>query len=103
MTKVVKMTILIAFIWRPSILSELTPMIFNTELTHLGLEASVYLRVFYHLFNDFTFAFFYSNLKIILLFLELNKNPVEGFSAGLIDDLDIYKWEVLIIGPPDTL
>jgi len=34
---------------------------------------------------------------------ELNKCPVEGFSAGLIDDIDIYKWEVLIIGPPDTL
>lgn len=33
---------------------------------------------------------------------ELKKNPVEGFSAGLIDDVDIYKWEVLIIGPPDT-
>ena len=25
---------------------------------------------------------------------ELNKNPVEGFSAGLIDDDDIYRWEV---------
>lgn len=36
-------------------------------------------------------------------FTELNKNPVEGFSAGLIDDNDIYRWEVLIIGPPDTL
>ncbi|XP_027481210.1 ubiquitin-conjugating enzyme E2 G1 isoform X2 [Zalophus californianus] len=35
--------------------------------------------------------------------LELNKNPVEGFSAGLIDDNDLYRWEVLIIGPPDTL
>jgi len=34
---------------------------------------------------------------------ELNKNPVEGFSAGLIDDDDIFRWEVLIIGPPDTL
>ncbi len=54
---------------------------------------------------------------------ELNKNPVEGFSAGLIDDSDIFKWEVskharlfqvcshhnislcqvLIIGPSDTL
>lgn len=33
---------------------------------------------------------------------ELNKNPVEGFSAGLIDDNDIYRWEVLVIGPPDT-
>lgn len=36
-------------------------------------------------------------------FAELNKNPVEGFSAGLIDDDDIYKWEVVIIGPQDTL
>ncbi|XP_041053615.1 ubiquitin-conjugating enzyme E2 G1a [Carcharodon carcharias] len=34
---------------------------------------------------------------------ELNKNPVDGFSAGLIDDNDLYRWEVLIIGPPDTL
>jgi len=34
---------------------------------------------------------------------ELSKNPVEGFSAGLIDDNDIFKWEVLIIGPSDTL
>jgi ubiquitin-conjugating enzyme E2 G1 len=25
---------------------------------------------------------------------ELKKNPVNGFSAGLIDDNDIYKWEV---------
>ena len=33
---------------------------------------------------------------------ELNKNPVEGFSAGLIDENDLYRWEVLIIGPPDT-
>ena len=25
---------------------------------------------------------------------DLNKNPVEGFSAGLIDDEDIFRWEV---------
>ena len=34
---------------------------------------------------------------------DLKKHPVEGFSAGLCDDSDIYSWEVLIIGPPDTL
>jgi len=34
---------------------------------------------------------------------ELNKHPVEGFSAGLINDEDIFRWEVMIIGPPDTL
>lgn len=38
-----------------------------------------------------------------LIVSELNKNPVEGFSAGLIDESDIHRWEVLIIGPPDTL
>ena len=27
-------------IWRPTSLSELTPMIYNTGLTHLGSEAS---------------------------------------------------------------
>lgn len=41
--------------------------------------------------------------EIVFLYLELNKNPVEGFSAGLIEDSDLYRWEVLIIGPPDTL
>lgn len=33
---------------------------------------------------------------------ELVKKPHEGFSAGLIDEDDLYKWEILIIGPPDT-
>ena len=34
---------------------------------------------------------------------DLKKHPVEGFSAGLVDENNIYKWEVLIVGPPDTL
>ncbi|KXN92693.1 Ubiquitin-conjugating enzyme E2 G1 [Leucoagaricus sp. SymC.cos] len=34
---------------------------------------------------------------------ELTKNPVEGFSAGLVDDSNLYEWEIMIIGPPDTL
>ncbi|CAH1801343.1 unnamed protein product [Owenia fusiformis] len=34
--------------------------------------------------------------------IDLQKKPVEGFSAGLIDDDDIYRWEVLIMGPQDT-
>ncbi|CAG2222379.1 UBC7 [Mytilus edulis] len=33
---------------------------------------------------------------------DMIKNPVPGFSAGLVDDEDIYKWEVVIYGPPDT-
>ncbi|EPQ55751.1 ubiquitin-conjugating enzyme [Gloeophyllum trabeum ATCC 11539] len=34
---------------------------------------------------------------------ELMKHPVEGFSAGLVDENNLYEWEVMIIGPPDTL
>ncbi|KAL4149712.1 hypothetical protein QTP88_003589 [Uroleucon formosanum] len=62
-----------------------------------------------HLPNHFrvTKSILMSELQSALLLkkqlTELHKNPVEGFSAGLIDDNDIYKWEVLIIGPPDTL
>ncbi|KAI3646162.1 hypothetical protein MP228_009090 [Amoeboaphelidium protococcarum] len=34
---------------------------------------------------------------------ELTKRPIEGFSAGLVDDSNIYEWEIMIIGPTDTL
>ncbi|KAM4802210.1 LOW QUALITY PROTEIN: ubiquitin-conjugating enzyme E2 G1-like [Urocitellus parryii] len=34
---------------------------------------------------------------------ELNQNPMEDFPAGLIGDYELYPWEVLIVGPPDTL
>eukprot|EP00003_Mantamonas_plastica_P002720 TRINITY_DN12086_c0_g2_i1.p2 TRINITY_DN12086_c0_g2~~TRINITY_DN12086_c0_g2_i1.p2 ORF type:complete len:174 (-),score=64.46 TRINITY_DN12086_c0_g2_i1:195-716(-) len=34
---------------------------------------------------------------------ELTKNPVEGFSAGLVDDDNLFEWDLMIIGPPDTL
>ena len=40
--------------------------------------------------------------NIVNLLLDLNKKPVEGFSAGLIDDNDLFKWEVMIIGPSDS-
>ncbi|XP_078181241.1 ubiquitin-conjugating enzyme E2 7-like [Carex rostrata] len=34
---------------------------------------------------------------------DLMKHPVEGFSAGLVDDSNIFEWSVTIIGPQDTL
>jgi hypothetical protein len=34
---------------------------------------------------------------------ELSKNPVDGFSAGLVDDSDLYLWEIMVMGPPETL
>ncbi|KAL5653765.1 hypothetical protein ACJX0J_033084, partial [Zea mays] len=33
----------------------------------------------------------------------LSKHPVDGFSAGLVDDNNVFEWHVTIIGPPDTL
>jgi ubiquitin-conjugating enzyme E2 G1 len=39
----------------------------------------------------------------LFVVLELAKHPVEGFSAGLVDDSNVYEWQVVIVGPPDTL
>ena len=34
---------------------------------------------------------------------ELNRHPVEGISAGLIDESNAYAWTVILVGPTDTL
>jgi len=34
---------------------------------------------------------------------ELNRNPPDGVSVGLADDSNLFKWELMIVGPPDTL
>ncbi|KAK4371434.1 hypothetical protein RND71_010909 [Anisodus tanguticus] len=34
---------------------------------------------------------------------DLCKNPVDGFSAGLVDESNLFEWSVTIIGPQDTL
>ena len=34
---------------------------------------------------------------------ELNRHPVEGISAGLIDESNPYAWNVILVGPTDTL
>ena len=34
---------------------------------------------------------------------ELSRNPIEGFSAGLRDDCNVFEWQVTVMGPPDTL
>lgn len=38
-----------------------------------------------------------------LFCVDLCKNPVDGFSAGLVDENNIFEWSVTVIGPPDTL
>ncbi|WZZ90189.1 ubiquitin-conjugating enzyme E2 7 [Brassica napus] len=47
-----------------------------------------------------------SSQAILLLQKQLKdlcKHPVDGFSAGLVDEKNIFEWNVTIIGPPDTL
>jgi ubiquitin-conjugating enzyme E2 G1 len=34
---------------------------------------------------------------------EMSRNPPEGVSVGLGDDENIFNWEILLVGPPDTL
>ena len=63
--------------WRPQSLSELTPMIFNIVLTHLGSEASNYIRVLKNslqfskiqMINPDLFNYFHLHLIIHFLFL----------------------------------
>jgi hypothetical protein len=40
---------------------------------------------------------------MVLFGADLAKHPVDGFSAGLVDDSNVFEWQVTIIGPPDTL
>ena len=34
---------------------------------------------------------------------ELSRNPIEGFSAGLVDDSNVFEWQITVMGPPDTM
>ncbi|KAF4358678.1 hypothetical protein F8388_005618 [Cannabis sativa] len=44
-----------------------------------------------------------ASLLLLKQLKDLCKNPVDGFSAGLVDETNIFEWSVTIIGPPDTL
>jgi hypothetical protein len=52
--------------------------------------------------------FYFSQMNSAALLLlkqlrELNRHPVEGISAGLIDESNPYAWNVILVGPTDTL
>jgi ubiquitin-protein ligase len=34
----------------------------------------------------------------VVSFAELRKRPVDGFSAGLVDDDNLMEWDIMIIG-----
>ncbi|GAA5850126.1 hypothetical protein JCM3766R1_006933 [Sporobolomyces carnicolor] len=44
-----------------------------------------------------------ASLQLTRQLQQLRKHPVEGFSAGLVDDDNVFEWEITIFGPPDTL
>ncbi|KAK1926547.1 ubiquitin-conjugating enzyme/RWD-like protein [Papiliotrema laurentii] len=44
-----------------------------------------------------------SSLLLRRELMRLQKNPVDGFSAGLVDDDNILEWQIVIMGPADTL
>ncbi|KAJ7975826.1 Ubiquitin-conjugating enzyme, E2 [Quillaja saponaria] len=44
-----------------------------------------------------------ASLLLLKQLKDLCKTPVAGFSAGLVDDSNVFEWSVTIMGPPDTL
>uniref|UniRef100_A0A4W5MRB6 UBC core domain-containing protein n=1 Tax=Hucho hucho TaxID=62062 RepID=A0A4W5MRB6_9TELE len=44
-----------------------------------------------------------SSQKALMLEMKsLQDEPVEGFRITLVDESDLYNWEVAIFGPPNT-
>lgn len=44
-----------------------------------------------------------SSQKALMLEMKsLQDEPVEGFKITLVDESDLYIWEVAIFGPPNT-
>jgi len=34
---------------------------------------------------------------------ELKRNPVFGISVGLVDDANVFEWQIVMVGPENTL
>lgn len=44
-----------------------------------------------------------SSQKALMLEMKsLQDQPVEGFKVTLVDEADMYNWEVAVFGPPNT-
>ena len=81
-----------------------------TDQASLLLKRQLQGILFLLLFSIILHVLCYSScmtIHILIVFLllyssELNKKPVEGFSAGLVDDDNLFKWEVMVMGPTDS-
>ncbi len=52
--------------------------------------------ILYCIWFDANFAF------ILVTRLDLSRNSPDGVSVGLGEDDNIFEWELMIVGPPDT-
>lgn len=59
----------------------------------VGKKPSVFLLLIICKWNSF----------VVVHCIDLARNPPDGVSVGLGDDDNIFVWEVLLVGPPDTL
>lgn len=66
------------------------PLSYINLITSLVLVSRFHIRII-----DF-------RTLIYLTLSEFRKRPVDGFSAGLVDDNDVYEWDITIFGyiPP---
>uniref|UniRef100_A0A667W944 Ubiquitin-conjugating enzyme E2R 2 n=1 Tax=Myripristis murdjan TaxID=586833 RepID=A0A667W944_9TELE len=44
-----------------------------------------------------------SQKALMMELKSLQEQPVEGFRITLVEESDLYNWEVAIFGPPNTL
>lgn len=49
------------------------------------------------------FWFYFSFFILIFTGFSLQEEPVEGFRVKLLNEDNLFEWEVAIFGPPDTL
>ena len=60
----------VKYIWRPPSLSKLTPMIFESGLTHIGSDASIFFKLF---LNRHFYNFHHFRSPFYLMILEVSK------------------------------
>ena len=43
------------------------------------------------------------NRSSLHIFLDITQHPIDGVSVGLIDENNLFEWQVCIVGPSETL
>ena len=72
------------YIWRPPRLSELTLMIFNTGLTHLGLHIKMDKCIKFPLASYLNTIYFYHNVYTIAIYQKCNTCVETPMANGVV-------------------